>query len=60
MTTWDDISRRGENDLKEALVQGFRDFTAGELNPMTFNADDTQRIAALREKYASDAWNLSF
>jgi lipoate-protein ligase A len=60
MTTWGNISRHGENDLKEALVRSFRDFTAGELNPMTFNADDAQRIAALREKYASDAWNLSF
>jgi lipoate-protein ligase A len=59
MTTWGDISRHGEDDLKQALVQSFRIFTGGELAPMAFRAADMQRIAALREKYASDAWNLS-
>ncbi|HEX7502630.1 MAG TPA: biotin/lipoate A/B protein ligase family protein [Acidobacteriota bacterium] len=59
MTTWGDISRYGAGELEQALVQSFREFTAGELEPMAVNADDTRRMDALREKYASDAWNLS-
>jgi lipoyl(octanoyl) transferase len=59
MTTWGDISRKGADELEQALVESFGVFTAGELEPMAFHADDTRRIDALREKYASDAWNLS-
>ncbi len=59
MTTWGDISPTGAGELEGALVQCFREFTAGTLEPMAFHADDLRRIAALREKYASDAWNLS-
>ena len=59
MTTWEDISPLGAEALKQALVRSFEDFTAVELAPMAFAAGDRPRIAALREKYASDAWNLS-
>lgn len=59
MTTWGDISRRGADELKEALAQSFREFTAGGLEPLAFDAGDRRHIDALREKYASDAWNLS-
>lgn len=59
MTTWGDISRTGAGELAGALAQSFKEFTAGKLEPLAFHADDLRRIAALREKYASDAWNLS-
>lgn len=59
MTTWGDISPRGVDDLKAALVQSCREFVGADLAPMTFSADDRERISRLREKYASDAWNLS-
>jgi lipoate-protein ligase A len=58
MATWGDISAHGESELEEALAQSFRVFTGSEFEPMVFHAEDRQRIAALREKYASDAWNL--
>ncbi len=59
MTTWGDISPRPADDLKEALVRGFRGFVGRDLEPVTFAPEDRERIAQLREKYASDAWNLS-
>jgi lipoate-protein ligase A len=59
MTTWGDISPRGAMELKEAMVQSFRDFTGSDLEVMVFTPEDRERIAVLREKYASDAWNLS-
>jgi len=59
MTTWSEISPRGERELKDALVRSFREFTGNDLAPLEFTAADRERIAALREKYASDAWNLS-
>jgi lipoate-protein ligase A len=59
MTTWGDISGRGAQELKDALVQGFREFTGSDLVPMAFTSQDHRCIAALRQKYASDAWNLS-
>ncbi len=59
MTTWSDISPRSALELKDALAQSFRDFTASDLAPFAFSAADRERIAALRGKYASDAWNLS-
>ncbi len=59
MTTWGSISSRGVQELKEALVQGFREFTGSDLVPMAFTPGDHRCIAVLREKYASDAWNLS-
>ncbi len=59
MTTWSDISIREPRELREALVQSFREFTGSRLEPMAFSAADELRIGALREKYASDAWNLS-
>jgi lipoate-protein ligase A len=59
MTTWGDLSMRGALDLREALVRSFREFVGGELAPMAFTPDDQARIARLREKYSSDAWNLS-
>jgi lipoate-protein ligase A len=59
MTTWGDISLREPRELLEALVQGFREFTGGSLEPFEFSAEDRRCIGELREKYASDAWNLS-
>jgi lipoate-protein ligase A len=59
MTTWGDISPRSALELKEALARSFRDFTGSGLAPFAFTAADRERIADLREKYASDAWNLS-
>jgi lipoate-protein ligase A len=59
MTTWGAISSRGAGELKDALAASFRDFAGSELAPMAFGAEDEQRIRELREKYASDAWNLS-
>jgi lipoate-protein ligase A len=59
MTTWGDISNREPRELEEALVRNFGEFTGSRLAPMAFAAADGTRIAALREKYASDAWNLS-
>ena len=59
MTTWSDISSREPRELQAALVQSFGEFTGSRLEPMAFGAADEIRIGALREKYASDAWNLS-
>jgi lipoate-protein ligase A len=59
MTTWGDLSSKGAQELKEAIVASFRDFSGGMLGPMAFTPEDKERIAGLREKYASDAWNLS-
>jgi len=59
MTTWGDISPLPPQDLKEALVTSLQGFAGADLVPMTFAAEDRERIARLREKYASDAWNLS-
>jgi len=59
MTTWEDISRRSANELREALVRSFHDFVGADLDLMALSPGDLDRLAALREKYASDAWNLS-
>jgi hypothetical protein len=59
MTTWGDISPRSAQELKDALVKGFRGFAGSDLVPLVFLPQDQQSIAALREKYASDSWNLS-
>jgi len=59
MTTWGDISPRRPDELKEALVRGFRDFVKADLVQMAFSSGDLDRVAALREKYSSDAWNLA-
>lgn len=59
MTTWEDLSSRRPDDLRQSLAASFRAFTGGELLPLTLGAEDLERIGPLREKYASDAWNLS-
>lgn len=59
MTTWEDISARDAGELRDALAEKFRDFCGSDLVPMTFSAGDRLRIGELREKYASDDWNLS-
>ena len=59
MTTWGAISSRGAGELKAALAASFRDFAGSELVAMEFGAEDERSIGELREKYASDAWNLS-
>jgi len=59
MTTWGDISQRSARELTDALVQSFRDFAGCDLAAMAFTPEDRGRIARLRDKYASDAWNLS-
>jgi len=59
MTTWSDISSRQPRELQAALVESFGEFTGSRLEPMAFGVADEIRIGALREKYASDAWNLS-
>jgi lipoate-protein ligase A len=59
MTTWAAISPRSELELKEALVRSFREFSGSDLASLAFTPHDRERIARLREKYASDAWNLS-
>lgn len=59
MTTWSDISAREAHELRGALAASFRDFSGSDLVPMAFSAADGLRIGELREKYASDAWNLS-
>jgi len=59
MTTWGDISLSGPDELKGALVRSFRDFVGSDLAQVAFAPDDLGRLAALREKYSSDAWNLA-
>jgi len=59
MTTWKDVSPVSSPQLQEALVRSFRDFVGHDLKETVFAAGDLERIAVLREKYASDAWNLS-
>jgi lipoate-protein ligase A len=59
MTTWGDISPCRPDELKDALVRGFRDFVKADLVQMAFSSGDLDRVAALREKYSSDAWNLA-
>jgi lipoate-protein ligase A len=59
MTTWGDVSRRDPRELKEALVRSFQEFAGCGLAPMEFTTEDRRRIVRLRDKYASDAWNLS-
>ncbi len=59
MTTWGDISRCSADELRGALVRSFREFVGMDLAPMAFSAGDRVRIAELREKYSSDAWNLA-
>jgi len=59
MTTWGDISQREPCELREALAEGFREFSGAGLEPFDFSAEDRRCIGELRNKYASDAWNLS-
>ncbi len=59
MTTWNDVSPASPRQLQAALEQSFRDFVGRDLEPAVFDPEDLERIAVLREKYASDAWNLS-
>lgn len=59
MTTWSDISSREPKELREALVQSFREFTGSGLAPMEFSDEDERCIGELRKKYVSAAWNLS-
>jgi len=59
MTTWSDISERHPRDLSAALVESFRAFTGTDFQAVDFSPADHGRIAALTEKYASDAWNLA-
>ncbi|MCU0276340.1 MAG: lipoate--protein ligase family protein [Acidobacteria bacterium] len=59
MTTWGDLTSRDARELKDSLVLSFREFIGCDLVPVEFTAADRERIAALREKYAADAWNLS-
>jgi lipoate-protein ligase A len=58
MTTWSDISGRSRQELAAALVNSFRSFIGTDLLPLEFNQDDQRQLAALTEKYSSDAWNL--
>ena len=58
MTTWSDISERHPCDLRAALVESFRTFTGSDFQTVAFSPEDHGRVAALTEKYASDAWNL--
>ncbi len=59
MTTWGDLSPRPACELRAALAASFREFTGGELVPFAFGPEQEPRLAELRAKYASDAWNLS-
>ena len=59
MTTWGDISPCGPDELKDVLVRGFRDFVGADLVQIAFSPEDLARVAELREKYSSDAWNLA-
>jgi len=59
MTTWGDISPCGPDELKNALVCGFRDFVKADLVQFAFSPEDLDRVATLREKYSSDDWNLA-
>ena len=58
MTTWSDISNRSRQELTVALVQSFRSFIGTDFYQMDFNQEDQRQLAALTEKYGSDAWNL--
>jgi len=58
MTTWSDISGRSRQELTAALVQSFRSFIGTDFCPMEFTPEDQRQLAALTEKYSSDAWNL--
>jgi lipoate-protein ligase A len=58
MTTWSDISGCSRRELTNALVQSFRSFIGTDFCPMEFNQEDQRQLAALTEKYDSDAWNL--
>jgi lipoate-protein ligase A len=59
MVTWGDVSPLGEEDLRAAIAHAFRGLVGVDLEPMVFGAAERERIVPLREKYASDAWNLS-
>jgi lipoate-protein ligase A len=59
MTTWEDLSPAGPLELKNSLVRSFRDFVGNDLQETSLAPEDLRRVAVLREKYASDAWNLS-
>jgi lipoate-protein ligase A len=58
MTTWSDISGRGRQELTAALVQSFRSFIGTDFYQMDLEQEDRRQLAALTEKYSSDAWNL--
>jgi len=58
MTTWSDISRREPRELTAALVESFRTFIGTDFVTLEFTREDERQIAALTEKYSSDAWNL--
>lgn len=58
MTTWSDISGCSSQELTAALVESFKSFIGTDFSPLAFNQDDERQLAALTEKYSSDAWNL--
>jgi lipoate-protein ligase A len=59
MTTWKDISRSTPDELRKAFVKSFSEFVGTDLVSMAFGPADLERIAELRKKYSSDAWNLA-
>jgi lipoate-protein ligase A len=58
MTTWSDISGRSREELTAALVESFGSFVGGDFSPLELSREDQLQLAALTEKYSSDAWNL--
>ncbi len=60
MTTLSEISTKGIDDLRTALISSFTELVGSEFIPFSWEKiEDPALLDDLREKYASDDWNHS-
>jgi lipoate-protein ligase A len=57
MTTLSEVSQKGKEDLRQALIASFEDFIRRPLEVFQFEPTDQEAIAEIEEKYKSTAWN---
>ncbi|MCP5054627.1 MAG: lipoate--protein ligase family protein [bacterium] len=58
MTTLSEVSGKVKQDLSEALIRSFQDFSRQTLEVFEFDRKDKQQIARLEKKYRSHEWNF--
>lgn len=60
MTTLTELSSKGIEDLRTALIRSFTELVGSEFSPFSWEEiEDPALLEELREKYASDRWNHS-